>query len=107
MKKSPPIQNIAGISTAATHDQLAVPTALPNILNPTVGFYRANQCAELLGISKSTFWLWSQQKAVQGISVPRPIRLSAGVTVWKRSEIHAFYGELAALGDSTTPPEAA
>ena len=74
---------------------------------PTVGFYRAQQCAALLCVSKSTFWLWSQQKIVKGIPVPQPIRISAGVTVWKRSDVHAFCEQLAALGDSTTPPEAA
>ncbi len=74
---------------------------------PSVGFYRAQQCAALLGVSKSTFWLWAQHKIVQGIPVPQPIKLSAGVTVWKRSDIHTFCEQLASLGDSTTPPEAA
>lgn len=85
--------------------QSATPENL--ITLPTVGFYRAQQCAALLGVSKSTFWLWAQQKIVQGIPVPQPIKLSAGVTVWKRSDIHTFCEQLAALGDSTTPPEAA
>lgn len=85
--------------------QSATPENL--ITLPTVGFYRAQQCAALLCVSKSTFWLWSQQKIVQGIPVPQPIKLSPGVTVWKRSEIHTFCEQLAALGDSTTPPEAA
>jgi predicted DNA-binding transcriptional regulator AlpA len=40
---------------------------------PSVGFYRAQQCAALLGVSKSTFWLWAQQKIVQGIPVPQPV----------------------------------
>lgn len=86
------------------------PTQSPsqNIVSiPSIGFYRAQQCAALLCVSKSTFWLWSQQKIVQGIPVPQPIRLSPGVTVWKRSDVHAFCEQLAALGDSTTPPEAA
>lgn len=74
---------------------------------PLIGFYRAQQCAALLGVSKSTFWLWAQQKIVQGIPVPQPIKLSPGVTVWKRSDIHEFCEQLASLGDSTTPPEAA
>lgn len=74
---------------------------------PTVGFYRAQQCAALLGISKSLFWMWSQQKVVHGVAVPQPIKLSPGVTVWKRSDVHTFCEQLAALGDTTTPPEAA
>ncbi len=86
-------------------NQSATPENLVSL--PAVGFYRAQQCAALLGVSKSTFWLWSQQKIVQGILVPQPIKLSPGVTVWKRSDIHTFCEQLAALGDSTTPPEAA
>jgi prophage regulatory protein len=74
---------------------------------PTVGFYRAQQCAALLGIGTSTFWLWAKQQTVRGIPVPQPIKLSASVTVWKRSDVHTFCEQLAALGDSTTPPEAA
>lgn len=72
-----------------------------------VGFYRAKECASLLGISKSTFWLWVQQKQVQGITVPLPIRVSQGITVWRRADIHAFCEQLATLGDVSTPPEAA
>jgi predicted DNA-binding transcriptional regulator AlpA len=71
-----------------------------------LGFYRVNQVAQLLCVSKSTFWLWSQQGTVQGIKVPKSIKLSPGVTVWLRSEIHAFCEQLAALGESNTPPEA-
>lgn len=74
---------------------------------PVVGFYRAQQCAALLGVSKSTFWLWSQQKAVHGVPVPQPIKLSPGVTVWRRADVHAFCEQLAALGGTPTPPEAA
>lgn len=90
--------------------KIPIPTQSPsqNILSiPSIGFYRAQQCAALLGVSKSTFWLWVQKKSVQGISVPQPIRVSEGITVWKRSEIHTFCEQLAALGDTTTPPEAA
>lgn len=72
-----------------------------------IGFYRAKQASGLLGVAPSTWWLWVQQKAVRGVSVPQPIRLSAGVTVWKKNEIHAFYNQLAALDDLPTPPEAA
>lgn len=76
------------------------------IASPTIGFYRAQQCAALLGISKSTFWLWAQQKVIRGVNVPQPIKLSPGVTVWNRSDIHAFCKQLSALGDSIAAPEA-
>lgn len=81
----------------------------PHVISPDntqPGFYRAGQVAELLGVGRSTFWLWSQQKIVRGIAVPQPIKLSAGVTVWKRADVHQFIDKLSSLGDST-PPEAA
>lgn len=87
------------------HNQFPEQTNLVTL--QSVGFYRANQCAALLGVSKSTFWLWAQQKTVKGLTVPQPIKLSPGITVFKRSDVHTFYEQLAALGDTTTPPEAA
>lgn len=70
------------------------------------GFLRATEAAKLLGVSRSTFWAWSQQKEVRGVAVPRHIKLSVGVTVWKRADIYAFIDQLSSLDDST-PPEAA
>jgi predicted DNA-binding transcriptional regulator AlpA len=69
-----------------------------------IGFCRAQEAAKLLGISKSTFWLWVQQKTLKGINVPRPIKLSAGITVWNRSDIHAFIEQLVAQDNDETPP---
>lgn len=89
-----------------TNGSIDQASALGSIASPSIGFYRAQQCASLLGVSKSTFWLWAQQKVIRGINVPQPIKLSPGVTVWNRSEIHTFCEQLAALGGSTTPSEA-
>jgi len=48
-------------------------------------FIRAKQTSEILGIGKSTVWRW----AASGI-LPKPTKLSGGVSVWKKSEIIAF-----------------
>lgn len=55
-----------------------------------LGFYRVPQIIALLSISKSTWWLW-----VQNGRAPKGHKLSPGVTVWKRSDIHAFIDRLA------------
>jgi len=70
-----------------------------------IGFYRINQIIELLCISRSTWWLW-----VQNGRAPKGHKLSPGVTVWKRSDIHAFIERLASepeSEDTPTPPGAA
>lgn len=80
--------------------------------NPTpiksqeIGFYRVPQITDLLCISKSTWWLW-----VQNGKAPKGRKISAGVTVWNRSDIHAFIEKINIEGDegstAPTPPEAA
>lgn len=73
-----------------------------------IGFCRAAEAAKLLGVSKSTFWLWVSNKTLNGIEVPQAIKLSVGVTVWKRAEIHDFIEQLAAQANNApTPPRAA
>lgn len=54
-----------------------------------IGFYRASHIAELLCISKSTWWLWVKEKRVQP-----GIKVSAGVTVWPRREIHQLFKDI-------------
>ena len=39
----------------------------------------------ILPISSATLWAW-----VRAGKAPKPIRLSAGVTVWRRADIFAF-----------------
>ncbi|MGM8226154.1 helix-turn-helix transcriptional regulator [Cellvibrio sp. ARAG 10.3] len=56
-----------------------------NIQNQAIGFYRVQQITELLCISKSTWWLW-----VQNGRAPKGRKLSPGVTVWNRADIHAL-----------------
>lgn len=72
-----------------------------------VGFLRAKQCAELCGIAKSTWHLWVQQKKLCGVPVPQPIKLSEGITVWTRAEVHAFLETLAQNNSAPTPPKEA
>lgn len=75
------------------------------MVNPTsikdqnIGFYRVPQITELLCISKSTWWLW-----VQNGRAPKGRKLSPGVTVWNRAEIHAFIENLSKESDSAAPP---
>ena len=44
---------------------------------------RLPEVIQLIGIGKSTVWLWVSQKRF-----PEPIRLSSRTTVWKLSEIN-------------------
>lgn len=72
---------------------------------PSIGFYRVSQITDLLCISKSTWWLW-----VQNGRAPKGRKLSPGVTVWKRSDIHAFIEQLdtePGSDNTPTPPGAA
>jgi len=39
----------------------------------------------LIPVSKSTWWSWCKSG-----KAPRPIRLSAGVTVWRRADVVGF-----------------
>lgn len=55
--------------------------------------------AELLGVSASTIWRWAR---TPGGSFPQPVRLSAGCTRRKTSEVTAF-----AAAGGEVPPDAA
>lgn len=50
-----------------------------------IGFYRVPQICEKLCISKSTWWLW-----VKNGKAPQGIKMSPGITVWKKTIIHEF-----------------
>jgi predicted DNA-binding transcriptional regulator AlpA len=69
--------------------------------NQDLGFYRVTKIIDLLSISRSTWWLW-----VQNGKAPKGRKISTGVTVWRRSDIHAFIEKLETETE-TTPPEAA
>jgi len=65
-----------------------------------LGFYRVPQITQLLSISPSTWWLW-----VQKGRAPKGHKLTPGVTVWRRSDIHAFIEQLASeTAESEEPP---
>lgn len=67
-----------------------------------IGFYRAKQAADLLAIGKSTLWLWTQQRTVRGVDVPQPIKLSPGVTVWRKEDVHNFIENLSKIDEHST-----
>jgi prophage regulatory protein len=46
---------------------------------------RVQDVAEILGIGKSTVWLWVKQERL-----PQPIHLSTRVSAWKLSAINNF-----------------
>jgi len=46
--------------------------------------FRAKQAAQYLGVGLSTIWLYAQQGKLH------PIKLSARVTVFKKSDLDAF-----------------
>jgi prophage regulatory protein len=46
-------------------------------------FIRDKELAQWLAIHRSTPWRWTHSKP----TFPKPMKLSAGVTVWKLSEI--------------------
>ncbi len=48
-------------------------------------FLRLKQVIEIIGVSKATIWRW-----VNDGTFPKPIKISAMVTVWKNSDIEAY-----------------
>lgn len=51
-------------------------------------FIRVGEVARLLGIGKSTVWLWVSQKRL-----PAPTKLSPRVAVWRLEDIESFMSE--------------
>jgi len=49
---------------------------------------RLPEVVEKVGLGKSTVWLWVKQH-----KFPKPIKLSARVTVWKESDINKWIEE--------------
>lgn len=50
---------------------------------------RLPRVMELTGLAKSTVWLWAKDG-----KLPKPIKLSNRVTVWKLSEIQDYINNL-------------
>lgn len=50
---------------------------------------RLPQVAERLGVSTTTVWLYSRNG-----TLPKPIKLSPRVTVWKESDVQALIDKL-------------
>lgn len=52
-------------------------------------YLRVKDVAAMLSIGKSTVWLYTKTG-----NLPKPIKLSPGVTVWKLSEIEQMLNKL-------------
>ena len=57
---------------------------------PETGFVRLPQILSILPISRSTWWA-----GVKRGRYPKPVKLSARVTMWRAEDIHALLKELA------------
>ncbi len=58
---------------------------MPRNDDQETGCLREKQVRELVPVAHSTLWEWVEQ----GI-FPKPVKLSARVTVWRRSEVQAW-----------------
>lgn len=54
-------------------------------------YYKANTIARRLDVHPSTVWRWAEQGRI-----PKPIKLSAGVTRWRAADVDAIFGEVSA-----------
>jgi prophage regulatory protein len=52
---------------------------------PASGHIRAKHLAQALSIGESTVWKWAAENRM-----PKPVRLSARVTVWDARSIHQW-----------------
>lgn len=52
---------------------------------PATGFIRVTQLSILLGVAIVTCWRWSANG-----KIPKPIKLSERVTVWRAEEIRSW-----------------
>ncbi len=57
----------------------------PAAFLPEVGFLRQSQVLAIIPISKSTLW-----RRIRAGTFPRPIKLSARVTVWRVEDIRSW-----------------
>lgn len=53
-----------------------------NTFSPEEQFLRAWDVAKLLGISIPTVWRWAREG-----KLPKPVKISQRITVWKKTEI--------------------
>jgi predicted DNA-binding transcriptional regulator AlpA len=54
---------------------------------PHSGYVRLKQILQFIPVHPSTWWYWVKEGRV-----PKPIKLSRGVTVWKAEEIREMLG---------------
>lgn len=53
--------------------------------NSSQGFLRIGDVLKFIPIGRSTWWSW-----VKSGRAPKPIKLSAKITVWKKEDIYLF-----------------
>lgn len=74
----------AAASLAAPHSPPFNPTL------PETGFLRQPQVLALVPISKSTLW-----RRIQARTFPKPVKLSARITVWRAEDIRRWIAQQA------------
>ncbi|MBT5825517.1 MAG: AlpA family phage regulatory protein [Gammaproteobacteria bacterium] len=60
---------------------------------PESGYIRVSILASLLDVSRSTIWRWVKKN-----NFPEPVKLSAGVTVWKAGDVRSWLDKKASEG---------
>jgi prophage regulatory protein len=68
--------------------QIMSTTISHNAILPATGFLRQPQVLTFVPISKSTLW-----RRVMAGTFPKPVKLSARVTVWRAEDIRRWIGE--------------
>ncbi len=63
----------------------------PSFTNESL--FRVDACCERFCVHKSTWWRW-----VKTGFAPKGIRISRGITAWRKSELDAFMARLVADG---------
>jgi len=51
--------------------------------------YRAHELAEQLGVARGTIWRWVREGRL-----PKPIKLTAGTSVWKADDVAAALSKI-------------
>ncbi|MDX9742005.1 MAG: AlpA family phage regulatory protein [Gammaproteobacteria bacterium] len=74
--------------TATSNTLPASATSVSTLALPETGFLRQPKVLALVPISKSTLW-----RRIQARTFPAPIKLSAGVTVWRAEDIRQWISQ--------------
>lgn len=80
--------NAAAPAARSTHPPQSPAAPISAVVLPHTGFLRQPQVLALVPISKSTLW-----RRIQARTFPAPIKLSAGVTVWRAEDIREWISQ--------------